>query len=281
MAFSSGPPPRPLGIPKPPTVNRAAPVNQGPPVNHGPPVNQGPPINFQYLEPEPECISSWSTVFWIAVVLLLAVPILFNYDPLKGVLDINSMERETSSENALLAVEKDKSRHEREAMAQERELWEKARDARVPPGAFWDVVWPAWDCRAYGKREYWGSLRNIPNGWDAIDACMNMPVEIKGVKVRRPDRCARVFVFPEVQIHGYWMVDWDQPDCKPWYRDFEDKVRRPKIRPFVPSGCSPSNRDAPVPTPENVKSKPRSWVSTTRENKTGGGCVAPCLWSGT
>jgi len=107
-------------------------------------------------------------------------------------------------------------------MVHERELWEKARDAHLPRGAFWDVVWPAWDCLAYGKREYWGGLRNIPKDWDGIDACMNMPVEIKGVKIRRPDRCALTFG-KEYRVQGYWVVDWDQPDCKPWYRDFEDK----------------------------------------------------------
>ncbi|KAF9651191.1 hypothetical protein BDM02DRAFT_3091558 [Thelephora ganbajun] len=106
-------------------------------------------------------------------------------------------------------------------IGRERELWEKAREDRVPQGAFWDPVWPAYDCRAYGKREYWGILRNIPEGWSAIDACMNMPVEIKGVTIRRPYRCTSIWnSWP--QIYGYWMVDWDQPDCKPYYRDYQN-----------------------------------------------------------
>ena len=70
--------------------------------------------------------------------------------------------------------------HEREVVACEKELWEKARklflfikrvvyltcgeEARVPHGALWDVVWPAWDRRAYGKREYWVTLHNMPEG---------------------------------------------------------------------------------------------------------------------
>lgn len=154
--------------------------------------------------------------------LLLTIVLLFNYDPLDGIIDTKSAEKHASAENATLAVEKEMAKRERVMMAHERALWEKAREARVPQGAFWDAVWPAWDCRAYGKREYWGSLRNIPKGWDPIDACMNMPVEIKGVKIRRPYRCAKVSVFPEVQVQGYWMVDWDQPDCKAWFRDFVD-----------------------------------------------------------
>ena len=118
--------------------------------------------------------------------------------------------------------EREKSELEREKLRLERELWERAREDRVPQGAFWEVVWPLWECRAYGKREYWGSLQSIPEGWTAVDACMNMPVEIKGVTFRRPDRC--IFVEGSPHIHGYWMVDWDQPDCRPWYRDYQDAV---------------------------------------------------------
>ena len=110
-----------------------------------------------------------------------------------------------------------------EDLREERERWEKAKEDRVPQGAFWDVVQPALECRAYGKREYWGMLQNIPGDWTDLNACMNMPVEIKGVTVRRPYRCGYAGDSPH--IYGYWMVDWDQPDCKPWHRDFHDKVR--------------------------------------------------------
>ena len=113
--------------------------------------------------------------------------------------------------------------HEREVLKEERERWEKARDeSRVPQGAFWEVVWPRWECRSYGKREYWGILRNIPQDRSDVDACMNMPVEIQGVTVKRPDRCEYVEGSP--YIHGFWLVDWDQPDCRPWHKDFHDKV---------------------------------------------------------
>jgi len=125
-------------------------------------------------------------------------------------------------ERQLLEEERHLLKSEKEALKEERERLEKAREDRFPQGAFWEVVWPAWDCRAYGKREYWGMLRNIPEDWDVLDACMNMPVEIKGVSVRRPYRCGYVDGSPH--IHAYWMVDWDQPDCKPWYQDFHDQV---------------------------------------------------------
>jgi len=124
-------------------------------------------------------------------------------------------------ERSRLEQEEESLENERQLMEEERERLEKARDeSHIPQGAFWEVVWPAWDCRAYGSREYWGMLQNIPEGRTELDACMNMPVEIKGVSVRRPDRCA--YVEGSSLIHGYWMVDWDQPDCKPWLQDLTD-----------------------------------------------------------
>jgi len=100
----------------------------------------------------------------------------------------------------------------------------EAADDRVPQGAFWETLpRPAPDCLAYGKREYSGVLRDIPKGWTDLDACMNMPVEIKGVSFRRPYRCAYDRSSPH--IHGYWVVDWDQLDCKPWHQDFYYMVR--------------------------------------------------------
>ena len=129
----------------------------------------------------------------------------------------------TREEEKRLEVERRSLEHERLVLKEERERWEKARDdVRVPQGAFWDVVWPRWECRAYGKREYWGILRNIPQDRSDIDACMNMPVEIQGVTIKRPGRCEYVEGSP--YIHAYWIVDWDQPDCQPWHKDFRDKV---------------------------------------------------------
>ena len=120
--------------------------------------------------------------------------------------------------------EREKLELEEEKLRLERERWERAKEDRVPQGAFWEAVSPAEVCRAYGKREYWGMLQNVPEDWTAMDACMNMPAEVQNVTVRRPDRCAFVDVEGSPRIHGYWMVDWDQPDCKPWFEDFHDAV---------------------------------------------------------
>ena len=211
--------------------------------------------------------------------LIEAVTILCRSDVLAPLIDIESAARLAFRANATLAVEKGKMEHERELMRYERELWEKAREDRVPQGAFWETVWPAWDCRAYGKREYWGVLRNIPEGWSPVDACMNMPVEIKGVTVRRPYRCA--FTLGSPHVHGYWIVDWDQPDCRPWYRDYHDAVSSNRVSFAIAFGFTHLHRDAQATDLANVESRLTLWASTTEENKIGGCCATPHLWSGT
>jgi len=119
----------------------------------------------------------------------------------------------------LLEAERRSLEGEELSLKEERERWEMVRDElTIPKGAFWEFVLPAWDCRAYGKREYWGVLRNVPEGRSEMDACMNMPVEIRGVTIRRPYRCQY-----RGPMNGFWMVDWDQPDCKPWHKDFVDR----------------------------------------------------------
>jgi len=185
-------------------------------------------------EPSTKISCGPATCFVIMLLLLEAI-LISRSESLAKFISHESTARRASWESSSLVTEREKSEREREKMRRDRELWEKPLEDRVPQGASWEVVWPAWECRAYGMREYWGTLRNIPAGWSAVDACMNMPVEIKGVTVRRPNRCA--FVEGSPDIHGYWMVDWDQADCKPWHQDFRDAVS-----PMFPSSLSGRRR---------------------------------------
>jgi len=77
-----------------------------------------------------------------------------------------------------------------------------------------------WDFGSTGPST--SPVQNIPEDWTAMDACTNMPAKIKGVNLRRPYRCAYVDGSPH--IHGFWMVDWDEPDCKPRLQDVTDTV---------------------------------------------------------
>lgn len=136
-------------------------------------------------------------------------------------------------EQSTLEAERKKSEWEQERMMHNRELWKKVPEDHILPGAYWKPIWPANDCHTYGKWEYWGMLMDIPEGWSSMDACMNTPAEVQGVTIRRPDRCTFVNGFPHV--HGYWMVDWDQENCKLWLKDFCDIVspRSPHLQVMV------------------------------------------------
>jgi len=163
----------------------------------------------------------------LVIMLLQTVLIVCHSDALAMFIDLESAALRASmaksalvEEKSALVAEREELGRERERMKQDRELWEQAREDRVPQGAFWDAISPALDCRAYGKREYFATLRNIPEGWSATDACMNTPAKVKGVAIRRPYRCAPVD--GSSHVRGYWMVDWDEPGCQPWYHGCRD-----------------------------------------------------------
>ena len=228
-----------------------------------------PPRSYQKQVPVSKAITFW-LVACIAFILFQDFLMIAHIDVLEPLIDIQPAKRHALRENSTLIKEKGKMEDEKEAMELEKELWKKAEKNRVPHGAFWEDVLPARDCRAYGKREYWGVLRNIPQGWSAIDACMNMPVEVKGVTIRRPYRCE----YTRGSVHGYWMVDWDQPDCKPWFRDFQDTVGQ-NWSLFLPTRSSQSlsyYRDARATGLANVKSRLR-WRASTKDKEIGSYCV--------
>lgn len=217
---TSGPTPRPPGIQtrppnigaRPPAVQSHSPAIQPPPPYEATPThvsdgNQAARAQRQPHSPPLRPVTRTSNRrlgCFVVILVLLSQTIAF--------LTLSSKIEEYNKATAWM-------REERSAMVDERERLEKAR---IPPGAFWEAISPAEDCRAYGTREYWGILRNIPENQADLDACMNMPVEIKGITFSRPHRCAYVDKSPHV--HGFWMVDRDQADCKPWYKDVTDKV---------------------------------------------------------
>ena len=147
-----------------------------------------------------------------------------------------------------------------------------ARKSSLPHGAFWDPITPAPDCRAYGEREYRGALQNIPKNWADMDACMAMPAEIKRVTLAHPHRCGYIEGSPH--IHGFWMVDWDQPDCKPWHKDVTDEVSSREHR-YGKSfdTAHPISRVACTQDLVPVVLRLGSWTLTISRNKTGAFCA--------
>ena len=198
---------------------------------------------------------------------------------------LESAIRHSEQERLRFAQEKQLLEDERHLLEQEegewkkeRERWEKTREDRVPQGAFWDLPQPANDCRAYGRREYWAELQNIPQDWTDMEACMNMPVEIKDVSVRRPNRCG--YVEGSSHIHGFWMVDWDQVDCKPWHADVTDQVGLGQPTWFHLSSRTSISRAALTTGLGPVASKLGLWGSTISPDKTGVYCARARLLRG-
>jgi hypothetical protein len=232
------------------------------PPEHGAP-SDGPSHSLPLHAPPPEPIShdrdellhkqrqTLINCIYLAILLIQAVVIICGSDALAKFIDLDSASNRASKERFALIAERDKLRRDIK-------WWEKVKEDRVPQDAFWDGVWPALDCSAYGKREYWGVLRNIPDDWSPIEACMSMPVEIMGVTIRRPHRCA--FIDGSPHIHGYWMVDWDQPDCQPWYREYQDVVG-PNRSSFAHAfALTHLHRDARATCPANAELKLSLWA---------------------
>jgi len=222
----------------PPSYSSVEPSNGTPPgprlAPPGPSSTQSPGLrsdleNGPVPRPAPLVVISPGLALCLVIISIQAVLIICHSDALAILINLESAARRASTEKAALVAEKsalvmerEKLGRERERMKQERELWERAKEDRIPHGTFWDLISPALNCCAYGKREYWAALRNVPEGWTATDACMNTPAKVKGVDFRHPHRCS--FVGGSSEIRGYWMVDWDEPDCQPWYHGCRDVV---------------------------------------------------------
>jgi hypothetical protein len=162
----------------------------------------------------------------IVLVQIIGFLLICRSEALANLADLKSDALRASEEASILVAEREKWEKEKEDMRHDRELWGKVPEDRVPPGAYWNFVRSYYDCRAYGKREYQGALQNVPIGWSTADACINTPVTINvgwrypEVKFRRPYRCASV----DGSLHGYWIVDQYQDDCKPELKDVNDTV---------------------------------------------------------
>ena len=157
-------------------------------------------------------------------------------DTLANLAEFESTARRASMEASALVAEREKWEVEKENMRHDREVWGQVPEDEVPPGARWSFIRPAYECRAYGKREYVGVLRDVPEGWSAMDACMNMPVSIEfskhpSIEIKQPYRCA--FVGSSADIRGYWIVDQHQDDCKPKLEDIHDTVSQIILYPYV------------------------------------------------
>ncbi|KAH8094515.1 hypothetical protein BXZ70DRAFT_947824 [Cristinia sonorae] len=111
---------------------------------------------------------------------------------------------------------RERAEHEREGevFQQAREEWQRERKAHKP---FWGTVGlQSPSCLAYNTRRYQAKLRNVPLGADWLQACMSTQVEIQGRTFSAPEKCE---IWGD-DVYGYWIVDFDQPECQPRWADF-------------------------------------------------------------
>ena len=57
---------------------------------------------------------------------------------------------------------------------------------------------------------------------DCLDACKQVPYDF-GMRVKTPDRCGRE---ESGTIRGYWLNDFNVPECHPVFREVTDYVSR-------------------------------------------------------
>ncbi|KAJ3480122.1 hypothetical protein NLI96_g8576 [Meripilus lineatus] len=87
-------------------------------------------------------------------------------------------------------------------------------------GIAWDGPYAQDTCASYGTRPYNAKIVNVPLDVDPIIACADMPLEIHNKTIDRPRWCQRL---DNGEVHGHWLVDFDEPLCHPYWSSPEDK----------------------------------------------------------
>ncbi|KAI0638545.1 hypothetical protein C8Q77DRAFT_1091643 [Trametes polyzona] len=122
----------------------------------------------------------------------------------------------------------------RDAFEGEVEGWRKQREdeerhrlevVRRSQGVYWTEPHGESNCHTFGTRAYHAYLKDIPADVNWLEVCDNMPpVVIHGREMSKPFKCERN---GNDDVVGVWYVDFDEPNCKPYWSSIEDK------------GCSP------------------------------------------
>ncbi|KIM46331.1 hypothetical protein M413DRAFT_441414 [Hebeloma cylindrosporum] len=86
---------------------------------------------------------------------------------------------------------------------------------------YWDKPQAGAHCHGFGTREYAAKLRNVPFYANGMRICEETEVSIHGVVLPRPTRCERRWPFGG--IDGYWVVDFDEPNCLASWGKIRDK----------------------------------------------------------
>ncbi|KAF9004236.1 hypothetical protein BDQ17DRAFT_1354825 [Cyathus striatus] len=90
---------------------------------------------------------------------------------------------------------------------------------RQKVGMFWDQL-SVGKCESYDSRRYSSTLQHIPKTYagDRITACMETAARVHGREVK-PSWCDNL---GEEGVRGYWVVDFDEPGCRPRWNRYKD-----------------------------------------------------------
>ncbi|KAI0371603.1 hypothetical protein BV20DRAFT_185035 [Pilatotrama ljubarskyi] len=136
--------------------------------------------------------------------------------------------------------EEERQRQEaRETFDQEREVWRKQREeeqrhrlevVRRSEGVYWTEPHGDSHCHSYGTRTYYAHLKDIPDDLNWREVCDNMPpVSIHGREINKPDKCERN---GNDEVVGAWYIDYDEPNCRPYWETMYDKGCTPGMTGF-------------------------------------------------
>ncbi|KXN90872.1 hypothetical protein AN958_03526 [Leucoagaricus sp. SymC.cos] len=137
----------------------------------------------------------------------------------------DKMKREWEAEHHRLVKLREDFSRERQEYEMERRKWENDRqkhDDEERERQRGMIQWGSLrkdkePCISYGTARYQAYLEYTPPGWDTYTACKETPMNIHGREVL-PTECRRV----GSEMVGVWIIDFDEPSCKPWWRDTKD-----------------------------------------------------------
>jgi len=109
----------------------------------------------------------------------------------------------------------DKERRQWREERKKHEEEERERERRLIQ---WGPLQKDQECVSYGAARYQAHLQYVPPGWDQYTACTETPIQIHQKDVL-PTQCQ---FNTEGQVVGVWVIDFEEPACKPWWRDIKD-----------------------------------------------------------
>ncbi|KAI0650391.1 hypothetical protein C8Q79DRAFT_943463 [Trametes meyenii] len=104
---------------------------------------------------------------------------------------------------------------------QEEEAKHRLEVIRGGQGVYWTELHGDIRCHSYGTRTYTAYLRDLPSDLNWLEVCGSMPpVTIHGRELSKPFKFERT---GDAEVIGVWYVDFDEPNCRPYWDKIYDR----------------------------------------------------------